>query len=321
MVARAASPGIAACLIPEARARGRAKARTSSLALNIRPRGSSRELITCQYCNKKGHTAKECWKKEREENRNRAANYVDQDACNVYCMGFDMASLDVEEAVAPRMHGWQMVKSRGSYSRRVRDEPLRNHPRDQQRSNRSSPLLSSFCPPGLCHPVKEKDEDGDIVVGETMEVNVIDEKKNTGKITIDSGAAENVLLRDYLTGIPLQPCPGSQRGACFIAANGTRMENLGQKRVDFEAANGVKSKILFQVTDSRKPLASVSKIVDKGDRVVFAPDCSYIENVSSKRKIDMQLTNGTHAIDVEFLTTAPFVRPQQPGHFLILVAA
>ena len=150
----------------------------------------------------------------------------------------------------------------------------------------------------------------DTVVGETMEVNVIDEKKNTGKITIDSGAAENVLLRHYLTGIPLEPCPGSQRGACFIAANGTRMENLGQKRVDFEAANGVKSKKMFQVIDSRKPLAFVSKRVDKGDRVVFAPDRSYIENVSSERKIDMQLTNGTYAIDVEFLTAGPFVRPQ-----------
>ena len=108
----------------------------------------------------------------------------------MYCMGFDIASLDVEEAVAPRMHGWQMVKPRDSYSRRERDVLLRNHPRDQQSSNRYSPLLSSLCPSGLCHPVKEKDEDGDIVVGETMEVNVIDDKKNTGKITIDSGAAE-----------------------------------------------------------------------------------------------------------------------------------
>ena len=78
----------------------------------------------------------------------------------------------------------------------------------------------------------------------------MDEKKNIGKITIDSGAAENVL--------PLKPSPRSQRGAFFNAANGTMMENLGQKRIDFEAAHGIKSNVLFQVTDSRKPLASVS---------------------------------------------------------------
>ena len=127
--------------------------------------------------------------------------------------------------------------------------------------------MSSCCPLGLCHPVKEKDEDGDMV-SETMQINVVDEKKNIGEITIDSGAAENVLPRNYL-------------------------------RVDFEATNGVKSNILFQVTDSRKPLASVSKIVAKGNRVVFAPDRSYIENVHSGRRIDMQLVNGTYAIDVE----------------------
>ena len=85
--------------------------------------------------------------------------------------------------------GWQMVKPHSSCSSRVRDVPSCNHPRDQQRSNRYSPLMSSFSPPGLCHPIKEKDEDGDILVGETMEANVVDEKKNIGKITIDSGAA------------------------------------------------------------------------------------------------------------------------------------
>ena len=162
-------------------------------------------------------------------NRDRSANNVDQDACNVDCMGFDMASLEVEEAVASHTERWQTFKPRASCSSRVRDMPLRNHPRDHQSFNRYSPPMSSLSPPGLCHPVKEKDEDGDMV-SETMEVSVVDEKENIGKITIDSGAAENVLPRNYLPEIPLQPSPGSQRGACFIATNGTRMENLCQKR-------------------------------------------------------------------------------------------
>ena len=93
------------------------------------------------------------------------------------------------------------------------------------------------------------------------------------------------------------------------------MENLGQKRIDFEA--GIKSKMLFQVTDPRMPLASVSKIVATGHRV---PDYSHIKNVRSGRKIDMHLTNGTYAIDTEFLTSGPFARPQYLGNYLILVA-
>ena len=126
-------------------------------------------------------------------------------------------------------------------------------------------------------------------MSETMEVNVVDEKKNIGKNTIDSGAAENVLSRNYLP-----ENSSAQRGACFIAANGTRMENLGEKRVYFEATDGVKSNSLFQVV---------------------APNLSNIENVHSGRRIDMQLVNGRYAIDVEFLTSRPCVRPQWPGTF------
>ena len=72
---------------------------------------------------------------------------------------------------------------------------------------------------------------------------MVDEKKNIGKITIDSGAAGNMLPRSYLPEIPLQASPRSQRGACFIAANGTGMKNLA----NFEATNGVKSNILCKV--------------------------------------------------------------------------
>ena len=98
-------------------------------------------------------------------------------------------------------------------------------------------------------------------------------------------------------------------GAHFIAANGTRMKNVGQKKLDFVAKGGVKSNIVFQVTDARKPLASVSKIVAKGNRVVFTPDRSYIENLRTGKKIEMELSNGTYSIDVGFMTTAPFARP------------
>ena len=78
-----------------------------------------------------------------------------------------MASLEVQEAVAPHTKRWQTVRPRGSYSRRVRDELLRNHPRDHQSFNRYSLLTSSFFLSGLCHSIKEKDEDGDMVA-ETM---------------------------------------------------------------------------------------------------------------------------------------------------------
>ena len=150
------------------------------------------------------------------------------------------------------------------------------------------PLLSETDVAGPFANDAQRDDFGDIVAREAMEINGVDDRTKVGRITIDSGAAENVLPRDYLPEVPLKPSPGSQRGACFIAANGSRMENLGQKKLDFVASGGVKSNILFQVTDARKPLASVSKIVAKGNRVVFAPDRSYIENLQSGKRIDME---------------------------------
>ena len=95
-----------------------------------------------------------------------------------------------------------------------------------------------------------------------------------GKITIDSGAAETVMPATTLQEIKISESSGSRAGLCYVAANGGTMPNLGEKRVKFRTKNGKESNILFQVTHAHKPLASVSKIVQKGNVVVFAPDRS-----------------------------------------------
>ena len=59
--------------------------------------------------------------------------------------------------------------------------------------------------------------------------------------------------------------------------------------------------ILFQVQHTRKPLASVSKIVKKGNRVLFDLEGSYIEHVKSGKKIPLQESGGTYHLDVEYL--------------------
>ena len=264
------------CATPDPRGKGKGKGKgKDGKGGSQQPgKGGFRDPVICQYCNKKGHTAKDCWTKERDENRGKPTNNVE-----IECMGFEMASLEVEEAAIPCATCWQTVKPHGPYNRRgVASQPPTRNWSDRSR-NRFLPLSSSFEPSGLCGTSEDKDEDK--TADAATEINGLDGKSSTGKITIDSGAAENVLPRDYLPEVPLKPSLGSQRGACFIAANGSKMENLGQKRIDFMAKGGTKSNILFQVTDAKKPLASVSKIVAKGNRVVFAPDRSYIENIQS----------------------------------------
>ena len=92
------------------------------------------------------------------------------------------------------------------------------------------------------------------------------------------------------------------RGVKYVAANGGKMENIGEKKVKFKRA-GSKAvySITFQVTDVSKPLASVSRILDKGNAVIFSKSGSYILNEVSGEKIPIVDGKGTFGIDVEFL--------------------
>jgi hypothetical protein len=64
------------------------------------------------------------------------------------------------------------------------------------------------------------------------------------------------------------------------------------------------SSIMFQVTDVGKPLASVSRILDKGNIVVFSRKGSYIMNEATGEKIPIQEEKGTFVMEVEFLEPA-----------------
>ena len=46
-----------------------------------------------------------------------------------------------------------------------------------------------------------------------------------GKITVDSGAAENVMPKDMVPEEPLVPSEGSKKGTRYIAAGGQELKN------------------------------------------------------------------------------------------------
>ena len=125
-----------------------------------------------------------------------------------------------------------------------------------------------------------------------------------GKVTIDSGAAESVMPRGMLDGEPMVEGEAKRSGVRYVAANGAKMENYGEKRVRFrkEGLPGV-SNMLFQVTDVGKPVASVTRILDKGNTVVFSRSAggSFIVNDGSGRKIPLVEEKGTFVMEVEYL--------------------
>ena len=70
---------------------------------------------------------------------------------------------------------------------------------------------------------------------------VVDEKKSMG----DSGAAETCSHETTFLKFHCNFLQDHNEEHGFIAANGTSMENLGQKRIEFQARNDVKSQCKF----------------------------------------------------------------------------
>jgi hypothetical protein len=125
-----------------------------------------------------------------------------------------------------------------------------------------------------------------------------------GKITIDSGAADSVMPLAMLPNEEMKEGKAKKAGVKYIAANGGKMDNMGEKRVRFKkACGGGMNSIMFQVTDVGKPLAAVSKMLDQGNTVVFTRkegQKSYVVNDATGEKIEFEEERGTFVMEVEF---------------------
>ena len=54
----------------------------------------------------------------------------------------------------------------------------------------------------------------------------------------------------------------------------------------------------MQVTDVNKPLGSVGKIANAGNRVVFEPDGGYVENIKTKEKTMLRKEGTVYKLDI-----------------------
>ena len=91
---------------------------------------------------------------------------------------------------------------------------------------------------------------------------------------------------------------GSRNGVNFLAANGDKIPNQGEKKLRVITQEGLERSMLFQVAQVTKPLGSVSKICKKGHRVVFDDDGSYIENKITGEYMNLREKNGVYVLDV-----------------------
>ncbi len=84
------------------------------------------------------------------------------------------------------------------------------------------------------------------------------------------------------------------------------MGHYGAKEATF--LTGKKKTVMslgFQVSDVQKSLAAVWRIAEKGDLVQFGPrpEDNYVENLQTKRRVQMVRKGGSCAAEAKFVTS------------------
>ena len=126
------------------------------------------------------------------------------------------------------------------------------------------------------------------------EVNAIETVQEVVDITVDSGAAKSV-WPSRKKGIERTK---SKKAVKLSAANGISIRVEGDARLEF-IRDGMKCSMKFLDADVKRPLASVSAIVDEGNVVVFGQHESFIENVSTGQRIPMCRRNGVFVMRLD----------------------
>ena len=124
-----------------------------------------------------------------------------------------------------------------------------------------------------------------------------------GDIIIDSAADESCWPVGQGDAFPTLP---SNRKMVLKTANGGDMEHYGQKEILFRCNSGEGKEpigLTFQVTDVKKPLLAVRRLVERGNKVVLAAGDgeSYIYSDWSKTKVPVKKKGGSFVIEAHFV--------------------
>ena len=109
------------------------------------------------------------------------------------------------------------------------------------------------------------------------------------RMQVDSGAIDTVVPKDMGASVPMKPTLVSKLGIDYVAANGTKIGNHGEWMIRGVTDEGSSVKMAMQVADVNKPLGSVYRMNQAGNKVVFDGEWSYVENKKSGRTKKDQL--------------------------------
>ena len=127
---------------------------------------------------------------------------------------------------------------------------------------------------------------------------------NKVKVIMDSGAAESVCPRSMAPRFAVKDSIGSRAWIYYTSANvGTNL-NLGEQQVPVRLSNGAKTIATFQVADVSRPLMSVGKLCEMGNRVIFGANGGVILNLRSGQVTPFVKDEGVYSFEMWILPLA-----------------
>ena len=112
---------------------------------------------------------------------------------------------------------------------------------------------------------------------------------------LDSGAEESVAPPRLFLG-PIAPSQMSQAGGSYRVANGQRVPNVGQQKVQFTLDDGQPANILFQIAEIERPLISASALAANGNSVVFNHKGGAIIHDKTGRRTELHKRGGIYVL-------------------------
>jgi len=116
------------------------------------------------------------------------------------------------------------------------------------------------------------------------------------EMAVDSGASESVVSEDMLTGVETVEGYAQKKGVQYEVADGTLIPNLGEKKFVAVSDAGVTRAMKAQVCDVNKALLSVHRVVQAGNRVVFAASGSYVQDETSGETMALTEKGGMYML-------------------------
>ena len=111
------------------------------------------------------------------------------------------------------------------------------------------------------------------------------------EVTVDSGAIDTVAPKHVAGLFELEETKSSKAGEHYVAANGSKITNYGQRKVKGvtpkEDGEWQKIDLCMQVADVKKPLCSVSKLADTGYECVQGKRGCFLLDITTIGRIPL----------------------------------